>query len=417
MPNNQYDMHTTKRHAQQHKPLEIDLLLETGGGGSGRHVLDLYRGLESNGLDVKLIVSLRRADAAFLANLAEIQSDKIKYLDLHRPPHLSDIPAELELRRFFRTSGRYHLLHAHSTKAGIIGWRLGNAPVAKVFTPHAYRGMDTSLRRMPGFAIRSAEKIFSRGYDKIVAVSLAEATYLKTLGVPDNKVATIPNGVDIETIQKIAANAKPRDSSEKIIGFVGRLVHQKNPQLFLRALQLLLQRGENVKAMIVGDGPLWDELQDEAIDLGIEDRVIWKGAVPALSELGNMDVAIHTSRYESLPYTLLELAAAGVPLVAVENAGSNEVMGAYLRDCIVSDGDPVKIATCVQALLHDGPARRQHLNTLRMIVETFSLNNMIEATMRVYEEVLNNLQLRPAFAEVLHADVSPQTAWIARRSV
>jgi glycosyltransferase involved in cell wall biosynthesis len=404
-------MQTTNRHAQQNKPLEIDLLLETGGGGSGRHVLDLYRGLQANGLDVKLILSLRRADPAFVAAVAEVPQDNIKYLDLRRSPHVSDIREELKLRRMFRTSGRRHLLHAHSTKAGILGWRLGNAPVAKVFTPHAYRGMDTSLRPLPGFAIRTTEKIFSRGYDKIVAVSVAEADYLKTLGVANTKVAMIPNGVDCESIRKIAAFAPSHEPSEKIIGFVGRLVHQKNPQLFLQVFQLLVQRGENVRAMIVGDGPLWDTLHAEAVDLGIEDRVIWKGGVPAVSELGQMDVAIHTSRYESLPYTLLELAAAGVPLVAVENAGSSEVMGANLKECIVPNADPLKIGSCVQALLHDGPARRRHLEALKAIVETFNLDTMIASTMRVYEEVLTGLQARPqATSQVLQADARPQRA-------
>jgi hypothetical protein len=171
------------------KDVEVDLLLETGGGGSGRHVLDLYAGLRKLGWRSHLVLSQYRADQGFLSEVDQVPHGDVTFLDMRRSPHISDLLALSQLRRLLAGSPRRHLLHAHSTKAGMLGYALGNVVSGKILTPHAYRGMDPTLTWHKSGAIRGIESTFSRAYNKIIAVSPDEETYLlSSLKIPRQQI-------------------------------------------------------------------------------------------------------------------------------------------------------------------------------------------------------------------------------------
>src|SRR6185437_11531200 len=236
------------------RELEVDLLLEAGGGGAGRHVLDLYHGLIRMGWNARLILSFRRADQNFTAEVAEIPHERVKVVDMRRSPHPSDIPAYFRLKRYIGDSGRRHLLHAHSTKAGMLGWRLRRAAAGTVFTPHTNRGMDPTLNRGASAALRLVESVVNRSYSKVIAVSPHEERYIASLGVPRARICHIPNGVDPCRIRaRIQAAGLRRGQAEPVIGFVGRLVYAKHPMLFLETFRSLVVRGVAARARIVGD--------------------------------------------------------------------------------------------------------------------------------------------------------------------
>jgi len=373
------------------RDVEVDLLLETGGGGSGRHVLDLYAGLRKLGWNSHLILSRYRADQSFLAEIAHIPRNHVTFLDMRRSPHFSDLRALSQLRSYFAGSGRRHLLHAHSTKAGMLGCGLGELVPGKILTPHAYRGMDLTLKWHKAGAIRRAERAFSRPYSKIVAVSPDEETYLlSSLKIPRQRICHIPNGVDPASIQYRVNSASGRlaNKTQPVIGFVGRLVHQKNPALFLETFRAVVERGMMARAVIVGDGPLREGLAKSAASYNLSHLIDWRGEVPGVEELSGMDVVVHTSRYESFPYTLLEAAAAAVPIVSVENSGSRAILGDELPEAIVASAEPGKLADAILSVLHDGPIRSHHLVALDAISRRFTIENMVKATIAVYEDVL-----------------------------
>lgn len=372
------------------RELEVDLLLETGGGGAGRHVLDLYHGLRGAGWDVRLILSSRRADRNFSAEVAEIPRERVIFLDVRRSPHISDIPAVVRLKRYLTSSGRRHLIHAHSTKAGMLGWALRNA-ASTVFTPHTYRSMDPTLNPAAAVVLRRVESAFSRSYRKIIAVSPDEEKYVPSLGVSRDRVSYIPNGVNAAAIRARIANADPLEKirTAPVVGFVGRLVYAKNPMLFLEAFRSVVERGVAARALIVGDGPLRPGLLEAATRYNLSHLIEWRGEVPGVEELGRMDVVVHTSRYEGCPYTLLEAAAAPVPIVAVENAGSRAILQDLLPGAIVGSSTPDDLAGTIISLLGDGPARASHLAALADISRRFTIENMVRMTVTVYEEVLD----------------------------
>lgn len=382
------------------RDVEVDLLLETGGGGAARHVLDLHKELRKLGWKSNLLISIRRADKLFLQELSDISPEEISYFDLHRSPHSSDINAVWQLRRRFKQSSNRHILHAHSTKAAILGWAAGRFAEASVLTPHAYRGMDRTLTGSASFLVRKSEAIFSKAFNKVIAVSPDELRYVSSLGVADNHSCYIPNGVDTAAIRN-RMRRQALTSSQKgnvpVIGFVGRLVYQKNPSLFLEVLKVLVEKNIVFRAVIVGDGPLRTTLAELASEYGLAHHIIWKEDTSAIEELNHMDVLVHTSHYESLPYTLLEAAAAEVPIVSVRNSGSEAIFRELVPSVIVETSQPCSLADAVTRILINPDVRANHIKALHTVAKRFTIQKMAESTIAVYEEVLSNASKRVLF--------------------
>ena len=365
----------------------VYLLLECGGGGSGRHVLDLYAGLVAAGWNVHLLLSSMRMDAGFAAEVASLPSTDVTFLRLRRSPHLSDLAEIRRIRKQLKLEGGAAVLHAHSTKAGIVAWALRGSAACRIFTPHAYRGMDPELKGYRAAAVRTAEKIFSHPFQSVIAVSQDEVGYARTLGVRPGRIHLITNGVHAAAIQQRVSSGKvSRVPGKRMLGFLGRLVEQKNPALFLRVVAECVRRGQDVHALIVGDGPLMPQLRQLARELQVEARVEWLGMVPALDVLKNMDVLVHTSAYESLPYALLEAVAANVPVVAVENAGSRAIFGELLPQCIAPAGTPAALAQAACNVLESDAVRAQYREAYTLIADRFSTQSMVEKTIIVYQD-------------------------------
>ena len=372
------------------RSVDINLVLETGGGGSGRHVLDLHLQLRDLGWNPHLILSNRRFDSIFAEEVAQIPPDEVTYVNVRRSPHPSDLAAVGQIRRLLAKSSRRCILHAHSTKAAILASAIGNVADGKVFTPHAYRGMDQTLSWASGKVINTVESMLNRCFDKVIAVSPDEQQYILDLGLNPERVCYIPNGVDRTQLRKriAAVPLQDRKSTESVLGFVGRFVYQKNVELFLDTMKTVRDRGVAVRAVIVGDGALRTQLMEQADRYGLTPLIDWRGDVPAIEELSKMDVFVHTSRYESFPYTLLEIAAAEVPTISVENSGSQAILGSLLPGAIVPEATPEALATGIIQLLQDRNLRESNIAALRAVSERFTLQNMVHETINIYEQVL-----------------------------
>jgi glycosyltransferase involved in cell wall biosynthesis len=372
------------------RSVEINLVLETGGGGSGRHVLDLYQQLCGLGWHTHLILSNRRIDSLFAEEIAHLAPGDITFLNVRRSPHPSDLIAISQIRRLLSRPTRRKILHAHSTKAALLASMVGDVAGGKVFTPHAYRGMDPTLSGPSAKFIRAVEATLSSRFDRVIAVSPEEQQYVLSLGLPSERVSYIPNGVDRDQLRnRIFATSQQGDPlAEPVIGFVGRLVYQKNAELFVEMLKVLRERNVAFRALIVGDGALRPRLMEKASHYGLTPLIDWRGDTPAIEELHKMDVFVHTSRYESFPYTLLEVAAAEIPIVSLENSGSQAILGALLPSSIVPEATPEALATAVIQILDNPKLRESHIATLRAVSDRFTLKNMVRETIAVYEQVL-----------------------------
>lgn len=364
----------------------IDILIESTGGGTIRHVMDLFDALQARGRDVRLIVSTLRGDPSFLEWLSRVDPARVIQLNLRRGPHPSDLKALQQLRRALRCEGRERLLHAHSTKAGFIGALASDLYAGALFTPHAYRGMDPTLHPTQRCALRAIEYGISRLHDRIIAVSPEERDYALDIGLQAERLRYIPNGIDIATIAAAAGTRRPRTTAGPVIGFGSRIVYQKNPLTFVEVIARVRAERPDVRAVIVGAGDMDLEVDALIRRLGLEDAVTRLGHVGLVEHLHDMDVMVHTSRYESLPYALLEACAVGLPVVSVRNAGSKAIFGAN-SDLVADSQDAEGLAQRTLALLKSSEKMKASQARSFAAGQRFSIKAMVDSIEEVYVEV------------------------------
>jgi glycosyltransferase involved in cell wall biosynthesis len=139
-----------------------------------------------------------------------------------------------------------------------------------------------------------------------------------------------------------------------VVAGIGRLVPQKNFQLFLRVAALLAEGNAGVTFVIFGDGPLRGELGREAERLGLGARVRFVPFVEDRATLyRSVDVLLVTSDFEGLPMTVAEAMACGVPVVASRLDGIAELFEHGKHALLVSPGDASRFASHVGAMLAD----------------------------------------------------------------
>src|SRR5205814_9009851 len=108
---------------------------------------------------------------------------------------------------------------------------------------------------------------------------------------------------------------------EVVIGFVGRFVSQKAPQVVVRAMRRVAAAAPRARLALVGAGPLEEPLRRLADELGVASRILWLGERDARTVMTAFDVFAISSCKEGLPYVVLEAMSAGLPVVATDTAG------------------------------------------------------------------------------------------------
>ena len=394
---------------RSYRDVEIALLTEAGGGVM-RHVIDLHRGLLRRGRKATLIVSPKRLDERYRDEIYSLDKDQVIFVAMERAPHPSDVTAYLSLRAALRKMRGRRILHAHSTKAGLLGTLLYPEASAMLYTPHCYRATDPSLTPLQRGALRSVEIAYSQPYDQIIAVSSSEREYVLNCGVDPSRVTCISNGIEYNgKACGIDRSNRMRSSNTITMGFVGRLAHQKNPLLFIDTLALLVQRGYNMKAIVVGDGNMKHEMMSQAEQLNVANRIEWRGEISAREALGNMDIMVHTSYYEALPYTLLEACSALLPIVATDNHGSRAVLQGELAENIVAEATAEALSNRVLQLVLDQSLWSHQLDLLDQTAQAFSLETMITKIEQIYLDLLSE---RLEFSRSLERYMAPSVSRI-----
>lgn len=214
-----------------------------------------------------------------------------------------------------------------------------------------------------------------RWCDAVVCNSQAAADRLAAAGLSRARLTVIGNALPT-TVFEPAAPALPRHPGTLRVGMVARMnAHYKNHAGYLRIAAQIHQRMPDVEFLLVGDGPLRAELEQQAVALGLGGRAIFLGDrndIPAV--LASADVAVLTSDSESLSNAILEAMAARLPVVAYNVGGNAELVNGQ-RGALVAAGNENDFANATQHLLSDAHLREQQGdNARRFVEEDFSLD-------------------------------------------
>ena len=221
-----------------------------------------------------------------------------------------------------------------------------------------------------------------RWCDAVVCNSQAAADRLIASDLAPDKIAVIGNALPAEAFTAAPA-ALPKRPGVLRVGMVARMNHRyKNHSGLLRIAaqihrNIAHQRPPNAEFVLVGDGPLREQLEKEASSLGLGASAIFLGDrqdMPAV--LASLDVAVLTSDSESLSNVILEAMAAGLPVVAFSVGGNSELVNDQ-RGALVAAGNETDFANAIHRLLSDAHLRQhQGSNARRFAEENFSLDRV-----------------------------------------
>ncbi len=267
-----------------------------------------------------------------------------------------------------------------------------NLPLVATFHP-AFG--PKNRRKGPHHLMYQLYAPFLGNYDYVVVFSQTQRELLGRLGVPEEQLVIIPNGVDVEKYTPGPSNFKAELNAERIFVYQGRIAPEKNVESLLRAW-CQAKMGPKTKLVIVGDGPLTASLMPY---YGSENSIVWLGSVVSeqrrIEIFRGSDVFILPSFVEGLSLSLLEAMACGLACLATDTGADGEVLeggaGVILHTQRVSS----QLRTLLP-LFHDQPELIQLLGqkARQRALERYSLSRNITALEQLYDKVLQQSQSR-----------------------
>jgi glycosyltransferase involved in cell wall biosynthesis len=276
-----------------------------------------------------------------------------------------------------KVKGKYNLIHCHdwlTMKAGVALKETMGVPL--VLTVHSTE-YDRSGWLYPNQWFIDIEREGMEKADKIIAVShFTKRVIVEKYGINPDKIRVVHNAV------------YPIGEGEKqnLVLFLGRLTIQKGPEFFLKAAKKVLEH-EDTKFVVAGMGDMLPRLIDQAVDMGIADKVIFTGKlteeeVRHIYQISNVYVMPSVS--EPFGITALEAISAGTPTIVSKTAGVSET---FLNCFKVDFWDTDEMANKIISLLRYDPLRITLAKQGKHEIDLFTWDRVAEKTIEVYREV------------------------------
>lgn len=355
----------------------------------GRYIVDLAAGAEH---EDRVAAGRDAADTLYL------------FPRLVRAPRpLTDVRFLREFTRFLREHP-YDIVHTHNAKAGYLGRlaakRAGVPTVLHTFhllswqdaggRPTSWRGRITN--RVVSRVYLTLERHAARRTDMVVTVCDQNRDEVVAAGIaPAARITTVYSGIDysrfeVEVDRDRVCERLGIDPGLPIVAMIGRLSPQKAPLDFVAAARLVLARRPDAQILMIGDGPLADEVR--AATAG-EARIRVLGHrddVPEILPL--LDVFVLSSLWEGLGRALTEAMVLGVPVAVTAVNGMPELVAHRETGMLSPASDPAAQADNIVWLLdHPDEARRMAAVGRERVVPRFSADQMVQRLDDLYRRL------------------------------
>ncbi|MFN6132354.1 MAG: glycosyltransferase family 4 protein [Synechococcaceae cyanobacterium] len=308
------------------------------------------------------------------------------------PRALGELRASLE-------SLRPDLVHASLTLSPL-DFRLPDLcqqldlPLVATFHP----AFDSGLRNLAGGTQQLTYQVYAPSlarFDRVIVFSELQAEVLSRLGVPESRLAIIPNGVDPQRWSPAGlsgdtaemAELKRRFRDQRIFLYMGRIATEKNVEALLRAWRLV--QPQDCLLVVVGDGPLRQSLMQT---YGLEQQVLGWGYEPdqqrRLALLRMAQVFLLPSLVEGLSLALLEAMATGTACVATDAGADGEVLQGGAGIVMSTQGVTTQLRTLLPVLCEQ-PVLIQELGRRARdrVLERYTLTRNIDALEDLYAQL------------------------------
>ncbi len=294
------------------------------------------------------------------------------------------VRSALAIARILRRE-RPHVVHAHNPAASAA------AALARILARTPETAIVTTYHGVVPSRLGRANRALVLSADLVVGVGPSSTLALIEAGLPPGRSVTIFNAVDARA-RRPAEDVRSELAAEgaPLVVTVGRYVEEKNQALLLDALSVLARRGRDLRALVVGYGPLEAALREQVRALGLDGTCTVTGRRDDAEDLiAAADVVVLSSDSEALPVVLVEALALGTPVVSTDVGSVGDVVEDGVTGLLVPPGDAAALAAALERVLDEpGLAERLAARGRRLAQERCSLASMVESYREAYADAL-----------------------------
>lgn len=385
---------SNQRDGSGERKLRILHVLRAPLGGLFRHVVDLASEQIARGHAIGLVTDSTTGGDSGAATLKRLEPSLelgLLRVPMRREPHVGDLATAIRIGAYARGLNP-DVVHGHGSKGGLYarapGFIPGFGKPIRAYTPHGgsfnYRATPTVETILMG-----VEKLLVYPSDLFLFESgFIAGCFRDKVGEPKKIIRIVPNGIKPPEFEPIV----PNDDAADFL-YVGELRAAKGIDTLIDALALVASRctkfGRAPRLVLVGSGPEERKLADLAVSRNVRDLITFPGAMPAREAFKLGRVLVVPSRAESLPYVVLEAAAAQVPMVSTNVGGIGEIFGPY-RDRLIPSDNPTVLAERLEAALAMPVAtlRKEAAELSVFVASKYTIDDMANAVLAGYGEAL-----------------------------
>lgn len=310
------------------KPIRVlQIIGDVVGGGVEQVILNYYRHIDRNEVQFDFILH-NGALKSYVDNIESLGGKVYKIT-----PYKSN-PVKTVLEMYKIMKGNYQIVHSNMNALSVFplfAAYLAGVPV-RILHNHSTDTKAEPLRTFVKHLLRPFARLFANEY--WACSKLAGEWMYGKQAVADGKVTIINNAIDLK---QFAFDEAKRNKLRKelglqdcfVIGHVGRFMKQKNHDFLVDIFAEIVKEQDDVKLLLIGDGPLREQIENKVKTLGLDEKVIFTGVRSDVADLYNaMDVFVLPSFYEGLPVVGVEVQANGLPFLCSSNV---------TREILISD--------------------------------------------------------------------------------
>jgi 1,2-diacylglycerol 3-alpha-glucosyltransferase len=248
--------------------------------------------------------------------------------------------------------------------------------------------------------VRAYMPSFCKSIDLVIAPSPGLQDVLSSYGVQSN-VVVIPNGVNISPFQ---AQVEPISRAElgfseeiTLLTYMGRLGPEKNLPFLLRAFGGVASAFEQVGLLIVGDGPVREDLEDRVRLMGLTDRVRFTGLIPydqLPRYLMAADVFVTASITEVHPLSVIEAMATGLPVVGIRSPGVGDTVEDGVSGLLAPEEDLATFTAMLARMIGETENRKRMGHQARVKAQSYAIEHTGQILLECYKQLINSTEPR-----------------------